>query len=279
MIRILVDSSSDYMLDELKEKNIDLIPLTVTLGEKSYLDGIDLDRNDFFKLLESGTDFPKTSQAPPQTFLDVFEDVKEKGDDMICILLSSELSGTYQSAMLAKDMVGYDNIDIIDSLSATYTVKVMADYAYSLRKQGIPAKDIAEKIENLKSRCKVVAALNTLEYLHRGGRLGKAAAIIGEMVNLKPIITLTEKGTIGILGKCIGKNKAVRFILNHLDSVDIDTDFPIYTIYSYGTDNVEVFENKLALQNYAITDRLQIGATIGSHIGPEAFGIIFVTKE
>lgn len=279
MTRILVDSSSDYTLDEAKEKNIDLIPISVSIAGNDYLDGIDLNRDDFFQLLESTGDFPKTSQPAPQSFLDVFEDVREKGDDIVCILLSSELSGTYQSAMIAKNMINYDNIYIIDSLSATFTIKVMADYACRLRGEGAPAKEIAKKIERLKSKVKVVASLNTLEYLHRGGRLGRAAAAIGEAVNLKPVITLTDKGTIGVVGKCIGKNKAISFILNHLRSVDIDDTFPIYTIYSYGTNNIELFEKKLTSENYAATGRLQIGATIGSHIGPEAFGIIFVTKS
>lgn len=104
MIRIIVDSSSDYQLEEIKQKNMELVPLSITIGEHSYLDGINLDRDDFYKMLTETSNFPKTSQPSPQAFLNIFEDAKEKGDDCICILLSSGLSGTCQSAYLAKDL-------------------------------------------------------------------------------------------------------------------------------------------------------------------------------
>lgn len=279
MIRILVDAAADYQTEELKEKNIDLIPLKVTIGDTTYLDGVDLDRNDFYRILEQSGTFPKTSQPSPQEFLDIFETVKENGDELICILLSSELSGTFQSAVLAKDMADYDKIYLVDSLSATYTIKVMADYACRLRSEGIGAARIAQKVDALKSRVKVLAALDTLEYLSRGGRLSRTAAAIGDIANIKPIVTLTAEGKVGILGKCLGKNKAICAIKKHLQEMELDDSFPVYSIYSYGTDNCAKFEEKLEQEGCRISKRLQIGPTIGSHIGPEAFGIIFVTKE
>lgn len=278
MIRILVDAAADYQTEELKEKNIDLIPLKVTIGDTTYLDGVDLDRNDFYRILEQSGTFPKTSQPSPQEFLDIFETIKENGDELICILLSSELSGTFQSAVLAKDMADYDKIYLVDSLSATYTIKVMADYACRLRSEGIGAARIAQKVDALKSRVKVLAALDTLEYLSRGGRLSRTAAAIGDMANIKPIVTLTAEGKVGILGKCLGKNKAICAIKKHLQEMELDDSFPVYSIYSYGTDNCAKFEEKLEQEGCRISKRLQIGPTIGSHIGPEAFGIIFVTK-
>lgn len=279
MIRILVDAAADYRAEELKEKNIDLIPLRVTIGETTYLDGVNLDRSDFYKILEDTGEFPKTSQPSPQEFLDIFEAAKEKGDELVCILLSSELSGTFQSAVLAKDMAEYDGIYLVDSLSATYTIKVMADYACKLRNEGAGAATIAREVNFLKSRVKVLAALDTLEYLSRGGRLSKTAAAIGDMANIKPIITITVDGKVGILGKCLGKNKAICAIKKHLQEMTADESFPVYSIYSYGTDNCAKFEEKLLQEGFHIDERLQIGPTIGSHIGPEAFGIIFVTKE
>jgi len=278
MIRILVDSSSDYTLKEMEEKNMELLPIRIAIGEKTYTDGIDMGRDEFYEILAKSGEFPKTSQPSPQEFLDVFQDAKEKGDELICILLSSGLSGTCQTATLAKNMADYEGIYIIDSFSATYTIKEMADYACTLRATGKTAGEIVSAVEQMKSRAKVVAALDTLEYLGRGGRINKAAATIGDMANIKPIITLTEEGGIGILGKCIGKNKAISYIIKHLHEIEIDTDFPIYAIYSHGTDNCQRFEAKLEKEGYQIADRLQIGSTIGSHIGPEAFGIVFVEK-
>ena len=278
MIRILVDSSSDYRLDEVEQKNMELVPISITIGEKTYIDGVDLGRDEFYEVLEASGEFPKTSQPSPQAFLDIFKDVKEKGDEMVCILLSSALSGTYQSAVLARNMVDYDKIYIVDSLSATYVIKVMADYACKLREEGVAASIIAEKVEELKSRVKVIAALDTLEYLSRGGRIGKAAAVIGDMVNVKPIITVTEDGNVGVLGKSIGRNKAISNIVRQLKALKIDTDYPMYPIYSYGEENCIKFEEKLKKEGYKTNRRMQIGSTIGTHIGPEAFGIIFVRE-
>lgn len=278
MIRILVDSASDYSLEEVKQKHIDMISLRITIGEKTYVDGVDFGRDEFYEILEKSGEFPKTSQPSPETFLGIFQEVKEKGDDLICILLSSELSGTYQSAVLAKSMVEYENIYLVDSLSATYVIKVLADYACQLRTEGMPAEAIAEKVEQLKPNVKVAAALDTLEYLSRGGRIGKAAAVIGDMANLKPIITLTEEGKVGMVGKCLGKNKAIGSLLKSLQESEIDTDFPMYTIYSYGNENCGKLEEKLTKEGYKPKERLQIGSTIGAHIGPEAFGVIFVKK-
>ena len=132
MIRILVDSSSDYTLEEIREKNIDFVPITVTIGSKSYQDVVELKPDDFYEMLITGNEFPKTAQPSPQDFAEVFKDAKEKGDDIICILLSSALSGTCQSAAIAKDMVDYDNIYIIDSLTATIMIKIFKNYLHRI---------------------------------------------------------------------------------------------------------------------------------------------------
>ncbi|MGN1147977.1 MAG: DegV family protein [Lachnospiraceae bacterium] len=278
MIRIIVDSSADYALKELKEKNIELIPISIAIEEQSYTDGIDLDRNELYGIIEKSGEFPKTSQPSPAVFQDIFEDVKAKKDEIICILLSSALSGTYQSAMLIREMTEYDGIHIIDSRAATAAIKIMADYACELREKGLSAKDIVEKIEKLKSRIKIVASLDTLEYLYRGGRLNRATAVIGNTVRLKPIITLPEDGTIKMMDKQIGKKHSMGAIIRHMHSLAIDDSFPIYSLYSYGTENSEIFEEKLQAEGFAVSRRIQIGATIGSHIGPGAFGIVFVLK-
>ena len=278
MIRIIVDSSSDYQLEELKQKNMELVPISVTIGEHSYLDGIDLNRDAFYKMLTETSDFPKTAQPSTQAFLDIFLDAKEKGDDCICILLSSGRSGTCQGACIARDMADYDNIYIIDSLAAICLIQVLAERACALRDQGYAAKDIVAEVEKLKSRVKVAAALDTLEYLYRGGRLSKTAATIGELANLKPMITITEEGTIGIIGKAIGRNKAITSLIKHVKENELDPDYPIYSLYTYGTENSEKFEERLESAEIHPAARLQVGPTIGTHIGPNAFGIMYVIK-
>ena len=238
----------------------------------------ELKPDDFYELLISSGDFPKTSQPSPQDFADIFEDAKAKGDEIICILLSSALSGTCQSAHLAKDMVDYEGIYIIDSLAATVMIKFMGDYAAKLIAEGLNAKEIVSKIENMRKNIKVVAALDTLEYLCKGGRLSRASATIGELANLKPIITVTDEGKVAVIGKCLGKNKALNFIINYLKENARDTEFPLYTLYSYGEENTEKLEERLTKEELSYDDRVQLGSTIGAHIGPGAFAILYVAK-
>ncbi len=278
MIRILIDSSSDYLMEEIQENNFELVPISIVLNGETYIDGKNLERNQFYEIMAETKAFPQTSQPSPQAFLDIFRDAKEQQDDVICILLSSALSGTYQSAMLAKQMVDYERIFLIDSLSATFCIKMMADYAQQLVQNGMSAEQIVGTLENFKSHVKVIAALDTLEYLARGGRISQTVATIGNLANLKPIITLSEDGKVEMIGKCLGKNKAISAILQKLQETDIDTDFPMYSIYSYGEENCELFRKKLEQKGIHTETPMQIGPTIGTHIGPGAFGVVFVTR-
>ncbi|MGN1157111.1 MAG: DegV family protein, partial [Agathobacter sp.] len=127
MVRILVDTSADYTVEELKARNMELISLNITVDDKSYRDSVDITRADVYDMLINQGKFPKTSQPSPQDFLEIFEDVKEKGDSLVCITLSSALSGTYQSAALAKDMAECDDIYLVDSLSATYGIRHLGE--------------------------------------------------------------------------------------------------------------------------------------------------------
>ena len=278
MIRIVVDSSSDYTMEEIKEKNLTLIPLSVTIDGTSYIEGENLERNEFYEFLKSSQDVPKTSQPSPEAFLNVFEDAKTAGDDVICILLSSALSGTYQNAFLAKMMTDYDRIHLIDSRSVASGLKLMADYALELIDNGYSAKSIVEKIEGIKSHVHVFAVLDTLEYLYKGGRLSKTSAAIGTLARLKPIITLNAEGRIEVVGKAIGKQKAMTSLLSNLEEFEPDKNFPFTTLYTYDAQNCEKLEEKLLKNGIQTAYRTSIGAVIGTHAGPGAFGIVYVSK-
>lgn len=278
MIRILVDSAADFSAEEAKARNMELVPINITFNDKNYLDGIDITKDEFYELLTSSETFPMTAQPSPQDFLDVFEAVKEKGDQLVYISLSSALSGTFQSATLAKSMVEYDEIYLVDSLSATRAIRLMAEYACKLREEGKDAAAIAEEIENFRSRVVILAAVDTLEYLQKGGRLSKAAAAVGELANLKPIVTVTKEGTMAVPAKALGRNKALSTLVKLVTEKEIDTTFPIYSVFAVGEENTEKLEQKLGKEGVRVTKRLQIGSTIGCHVGPGAFGVIFVTK-
>ena len=278
MIRIIVDSSADYTQEELKEKNIQEVSVQINIGDKSYRSGIDIQADELYELLIAGSEFPKTSQPSPQDYYDVFEEAKEKGDSVICITISSSLSGTYQSATLAKSMVDYDDIYLIDSLAATHLVRVMTDYACQLRNEGMNAIDIVKAVQELQPRVKVLAGVDTLEFLYKGGRLNKATAVIGEIANLKPIITVTEEGTLSVIGKCIGRNKAISYIVKAMEEKELDSNFPVYSLYAYGEENTEKLEQKLETIGVHCDKRLQLGPSIGTHVGPGAFAVVYVEK-
>ncbi len=278
MIRIIVDSSADYLKEDIDKKQMILASLNINLDGKMYLDGVDISRDQLYEWLMESKGFPKTSQPSPEVFLKQFKEAKETGDDVICILLSSALSGTCQSAHLAKSMADYDNIYIVDSLSATHLIRFLGNKACQMRDAGASAKEISETLEELKTRTKVIAAVDTLEYLCRGGRVSKAAAAIGNLANLKPIITVNPEGEVAVIAKCVGKNKSISYILNAMQEYEIDENYPIYSIYSYGVENCISLEAKVENAGYLLHSRKQIGATIGCHVGPGAFGVLFVHK-
>lgn len=278
MLRILVDTSADYTVDELKERNIEFVPLNITVEDTNYRDLIDVNRDDIYNMLINEGKFPKTSQPAPPDYIDIFEDVKEKGDSMVVITLSSALSGTYQTACLAKDMVECDDIYIVDSLSATHGVRQLVEYACTLRNNGEDAASIAQKLDEIKPKVMIVAAVDTLEYLCKGGRVSKAAAAVGELANIKPLITVPEDGSVHVPGKCMGRNKALATLVKNISAYEIDENFPIYSLYAYGEENTEKLEEKLEAVGIHISKRLQIGATIGVHVGPGAYGVVFISK-
>lgn len=275
MIKLMVDSSSDMRDGEAYDI---MIPITVNIDGKDYFDGVNLDNNTFYNLLIKTKDFPKTAQPSPQSFIDIFERIKADSDELIYFALSSRLSGTYQCALMAKEMVGYDGIYIVDSKTATHMISVLVQYAHNLRSEEFSACEIVEKCETLKSRIKVLAGLDTLEYLKRGGRLSKTSAAVGTLANIKPIVTVTQDGEVEAVGKALGKAKAIQFITEKLKRYQLDEDFPIFTVYTLGEENCEQLEERLSSEGYAFSKRLQVGSAIGAHIGTGVYGVIFVTK-
>lgn len=275
MIKIMVDSASDCR----KEDNLyDLfVPLAINFDDKEYLDGVDIDSDTFYDLLINSNSFPSTSQPSTQSFVDIFEQIRDDGDELIYLPISSELSGTYQGAVLAKSMVDYDKIHIVDTLGATHMIGILAQIAYKMRSEGASAEDIAAKCEALKSNIKIFAGVDTLEYLRKGGRLSNASAIVGELAKVRPVIEVIN-GKVEAVGKCLGKNRAMQFIINKISEYEVDESYPFYTLYTYGTENCEYLETKLTDAGYKLSGRRQVGSTIGTHVGPGVYAVLFVTK-
>lgn len=281
MIRILTDSAADLTPQELKRCQITAIPLSIQFGENTYRDGETLDKNRFYELLQSSDVFPKTSQPSPCDFEGFFQEAKDAGDEVIAILLSSALSGTYQGAQIAKTMVGYDQIHLVDSLSATVGERLLLLQAAAMRDQGCGASEIVTALEALKKRICIWASLDTLEYLYKGGRLSRTAAGIGTLANMKPIITVTGEGNVTVLKKCIGQKRSMEQIAKLMENKRPDPDYPLFGLYTYDRGNCAVLASRLAECGFVIPEAtwLNIGPSIGSHIGIGAYGVAYIAAE
>ncbi len=275
MIKIMVDSASDCRCNDIFDL---FVPMAINIDGKEYRDGVDLDNDTFYRLLVSANEFPRTSQPSPEEFLKHFEQIKADGDQLIYFCLSSALSGTYQSANIAKQMAEYDEIYIVDSKNASHMIGTLAKYAKKLIADGLDASEIAEKCEELKKKIRIFAGVDTLEYLKKGGRIGKAAALVGTLANIKPIITVSPDGEVAPVGKGLGIGRAVQMIADKVKSFEIDERFPVYSLYTFGEENCIKLEEKLSSVGVLVSERLQVGSTIGTHVGPGVYGVFFVEK-
>jgi DegV family protein with EDD domain len=156
-------------------------------------------------------------------------------------------------------------------------IRIMADHAQELIAEGKSVAEITAALEEMRSKIKVLAVVDTLEYLCKGGRVNRTTAAIGEMAKVKPMITVAD-GEVAVIGKSLGKNKAIGNLLKALEECGVDERFPVYSVSTFGTENCEAFETRLTAAGYQFKERVQIGATIGTHIGPGVFGMIFVQK-
>lgn len=280
MIKIITDSTADIDLDYAKELNIDIIPLKVIIDGKEYKDRIDLQPQQFYDLLASSEVLPTTSQPSPQEFLNLYEEAKKAGDSVIVMTLSSTISGTYQSANIAKDLAEYDDIYVIDSLATTQMLRLLVLKAVRLRDSGADVKDIVNILEDYKHKIRIVAFVDTLEYLYKGGRLSKTAATAGTLLKFKPIIGLRE-GNLEMFAKARGTQKATSKIIDliHEDG-EIDFDEPICIGYTGHDDGLDKFEQTLRDEFGfgEVLSWLLYVLIIGTHAGPGARLIAYISK-
>ena len=276
--RIIIDSTTD-LVQEYKNR-VSVVPLTVNFGEEEYIDGVTIDYKTFYeKLIESDV-LPTTSQANPDAFMKEFEKVKEAGESAVVITLSSKLSGTYQSAMIAAD--DYDNIYVVDGGSATIGNSILVEYAFKLLDEGMSAKEIAEKLEAEKEKIVIVALLDTLEYLKKGGRISKTVAFAGTVLNIKPVVSVID-GEIGMLGKARGSKMGNNLLVQEIEKAGgVDFTKQVLLGYSGLSDNLllKYIEDSKHIWEEGLTDvrYTTIGSTIGTHAGPGAIAVAFFKK-
>ncbi len=278
-IRIITDSSADFDLAAAKRRGVGVVPMSIQFGGASFVDGKSITHDLFYRLLQERKENPSTSQPSPADFLRVFEEAKAAGEPAVVILLSGALSGTLQSAEVAKEMCGYDPIYIVDSMTATAGIQILVNYACKLRDSGLPAPEIAQAVENIKDKVRIFAVIDTLEYLRRGGRLTGLQAGLGAMARLKPVIAVRD-GKVSIVGKALGTGAAVKQLMKLLTEHPVDDAYPSYFLYSDDKSREELLLPKLKGQNM-LPLRLHyssVGPTIGTHIGPGALGIAYTER-
>ena len=281
MVKIITDSAADFEANDFEKLNILCVPMKVSFEDKEYTENINLTKTQFYELLESSEVFPKTSQPTPYEFETLLKEFMENGDECIIITISSALSGTYQSACMVKEMLEYSNCYVIDSLSATGGERLLVEQAVKLRDEGKTAKEIAEEMEVLKGRVKLYACVDTLEYLHKGGRLSKTAYTVGSLANIKPIIYLSKEGKVEVASKALSMKSGINTVCKKLIKEQPDTNYPIYIIYSNNRKNGELLAEGVRKCEYDINAEniVNLGATIGAHVGSDACGVIYVAKD
>ena len=279
-IRIITDSAADFDREVAKRRKIDIVSLSVQFGSASFLDGKNLTTEVFYKLLKEGKENPKTAQPSPADFLTLFEEAKAAGDQGVVVSLSGALSGTLQSASIARDMCEYEPIYIVDSRSATAGMQILVNYACKLRDSGLSAQDIAAQLEQLRGKIRIFAMVDTLEYLRRGGRLSALQVGIGTVTKLKPTITVRD-GAVAVVGKAFGTAAAVKTLLKLMEEHPVDDAYPSYFLYTDDRSTEELLLPKLREMG-KLPHRLHycaVGPTIGTHVGPGVLGMAYVERE
>ncbi len=275
---IIADSTCDIDNEQVKQLGVEIVPLTVSFGAYQYQDTIDLTKAEFFQKLDESQVMPVTSQPSPEVFAKVFKKHKEAGNEVVFISIASLLSGTFQSACIAKTMEEYNDAYLVDGLTATAATGILIKLACKLRDEGKSAKEIYEVLEEKKHKANIYAMIGTLKYLIKGGRLSKAAGTIGGVLNVKPIINVKD-GKINTLGKARGKAGAYNDVIARVKELDIDTDLPITLVEASDKDALKEFEALLIENDMKYDwDYAEIGSVVGTHVGPGCVGIAFFEK-
>ncbi len=281
-VRIISDSACDISQSEAKQMNITVLPLKTLIDGVEYLDGVTLSAEEFYEKLETCSKLPTTSQLSPAEFEDVFRQTADDGDEAVVITLSGKLSGTVQSATIAA--ADYqDNVWVVDSGSVTIGQGILVRYAALLRDGGMSGREIAENLERIKRRVCLLARVDTLEYLVRGGRLSKAAGFAGNMLNIKPVLSV-EDGEVKVIGKARGSRQSDNMLTEFIcKKGGIDFGLPAMLAFS-GTDDALLkgyIDNSRALWEGHLNELpvTMIGSTISTHAGPGAIAVAFFAEE
>ncbi|MFA9423648.1 MAG: DegV family protein [Sedimentibacter sp.] len=278
-IRIVIDSTSDVTNDIIEKYNLKMVPLTVNFENESFLDKVELSSADFFEKLSKSEKLPTTSQVSPGTFVEAFSEILLEGDQVLGIFLASEFSGTYESARIAKDMIGSGNIRIIDSRSVCLGTFALILEAIELVNQNKTIDEIVAELEKAREKIVALAGVDTLKYLEKGGRLSKGQAVVGSILNIKPIIEIKD-GKLAVIEKLRGKNKTIKWFDEWIEKNNYDlTNKTVLLFHAQNQEQLNALRSTIE-KKYKIKNIIEqeIGSVIGTHSGPGVLAIGFLNK-
>lgn len=282
MIKILTDTASDFEQDEADSLGLSLLPITIRFGEEEFEDGVTLSHREFFERLVECDELPQTSQINEYRFRERFETLTDDGSEVVAILLSSRLSGTYESAVKAAKAFG-GRVRVVDSLNASVGERVLVQYALRLREQGLPTDQLVNALEEKKHRIQLLAVLDTLTYLKKGGRISAITALAGELLSIKPVVSIVN-GEVKLVGKAIGSKKSNNLLSQLVEKCGgIDFALPFTLGYSGLSDAyLQKYvrdSERLFVEHVSAFPSCLIGSTIGTHVGPNAIAVAFFAKQ
>ena len=275
-IKIVTDSCCDLPDDLIKKHDIDFLPLLINFEHKSYLDRVEITFEQMQEKIKEDGVLPTTAQITPTRFEEYFRKNLEEGYTVLAVLMSSEMSGTYNSACIAKEMIGSDDIILVDSQVVTSAEGYLVLKACELRDQGLSAEEIKEKLEIIKTKIKASLCFESLENLVRGGRISKTVGTIGTVLGVKIIVGFKD-GKVAVMDKIRGNKKVLKKIISDYENSNPDRNEPVILIEAVNPELKEEIKSYLDENNIRYIET-QVGCTVGIHSGERAAGIFFVTK-
>ncbi|AAO35005.1 DegV family protein [Clostridium tetani] len=274
-IKIITDSTADLSKEIIDKYDIEVIPLLVTFGEESYKDGIDINTSELLRKMESSEEFPGTAQITPQRFIECYKKYLQEGYKIISLHLSSKMSGTYQSACLAKEILeANETIEIIDSQNVTSGLGLLVIKAARLRDEEYNLEEIVKEVRRTIPHIKSGLVFEELTNLVKGGRLSKTAGVVGNILGIRPILTV-ENGEMAVIDKVRGNKKAIRYVLDYIGQVGIKKDEPCILLHIENEDIRIPLEEHLQEKSIEFME-CEVGCVVGVHSGKRACGIFFI---
>ncbi len=270
MLRIITDSSAEISQEEAKAMGITVIPLTIILSGVAYLEGVDLDKEEFYRRLPE--EFPQTAAPSPEWFKDAY--AESNGDETIVLTIAAALSGTMRNAELAARDGNFTNVHVYDTCCTTAMLRIMVETAYKNREKSLA--EVIAILDDLRPRLRIYACLDTLEFLYKGGRIKRSVAFVGGLLGIKPIITFTETGAVINIDKVHGHRKGIKWLVNRYRQDELDPNYPIYFLQTDNSAPTEELKHQFEMDDAPI---YRINCAVGAHNGTNATGFVYVLKN